>query len=412
MESTICATYRWTRLALVNLTVLAAVGLLLRYKIVFPLPFIDQKNLLHAHSHFAFAGWASTAVYAAFLHVMQLNEGQARKFERLLWIQQISSYGMLLSFPFLGYAPLSITFSTLSILVSYVFGWKSWQHLAVVEPCVGRHWFRTAIVCNALASAGTFALAWMMATKNLHQDWYFGSVYFYLHFQYNGWFLFAVLGLFFYSLRRQATANTRFKTEINLWLLLTLALVPSLFLSWMWMRIPDWMYLSGVLSSVMQLCALLLFLLILKATPNQIFGKLPVSVKWLGGFSLLAFTLKILFQALSSIPFLNHYAFGLRPIVIGFLHLVLLGFITLFLISWFLYQGFITLDSRQQKTGIWIFFCGILLNELILFLQGLAAIFAETIPAAGYLLVFAAASMFIGLVLLTKPYWQLNKPQN
>ena len=29
----------------------------MRYKIAYYLPFIEQANFLHAHSHFAFSGW-------------------------------------------------------------------------------------------------------------------------------------------------------------------------------------------------------------------------------------------------------------------------------------------------------------------------------------------------------------------
>jgi hypothetical protein len=403
MVSSLSLTHKWTRLAFLNLLVLAGVGLLLRYKIVFPLPMVDQKHLLHAHSHFAFAGWASLAVYAALLHVLRLNERQSSSFERLLWLQQLSSYGMLFSFPFTGYAPVSIAFSTLSIIVSYAFSWKAWKQLAAVEPGIAGHWFRTALICNVLSSLGTFALAWMMATKNLHQDWYFGSVYFFLHFQYNGWFLFAVLGLLFYSLRQGLNTNSFATTEKNVWLLLVAALVPSLFLSLMWMRIPGWMYIAGIVAAALQLVGLTFFIQLLKKVPAAFYQRLPLSVKWLGGFSLLAFILKLLMQALSAIPALSRYAFGLRPVVIGFLHLVLLGFITLFLVSWFLQQKFYTLHNRTQLYGLWIFFSGILLNELILFSQGMAAIFTETIPYSGYLLVFAALWMFTGLLLLVLP---------
>lgn len=403
-------THKWTRLAFFNLLVLAGVGLLLRYKIVFPLPMVDQKHLLHAHSHFAFAGWASTAVYAALLHILQLNQQQSRSFEQLLYLQQVSSYGMLFSFPFMGYAPVSIAFSTLSIIVSYAFFWKAWKQLATVEPGIGGHWFRTALLCNVFSSLGTFALAWMMATKNLHQDWYFGSVYFYLHFQYNGWFLFAVLGLFFHSVRPGMSHYPVATTEKYLWLLLNAALVPSLFLSLMWMRIPGWMYIAGIVAAALQLVGLAYFIQLLKKIPASFLQRLPVSVKWLGGFSLFAFSLKLLMQALSAVPVLSRYAFGLRPVVIGFLHLVLLGFITLFLVSWFLQQQFYPLHNRTQLIGLWIFFSGILLNEVILFSQGIAAIFSETIPNSGYILVFAALWMFTGLLLLVLPKLFSNKP--
>ena len=53
---------RWIRISLFNLLLVASIGVILRYKIAFALPFIDQKHLLHGHSHFAFAGWISQAL--------------------------------------------------------------------------------------------------------------------------------------------------------------------------------------------------------------------------------------------------------------------------------------------------------------------------------------------------------------
>ena len=38
-------------------------GALMRYKMAFPLPIFNQKNLLEAHSHFGFYGWIALAIY-------------------------------------------------------------------------------------------------------------------------------------------------------------------------------------------------------------------------------------------------------------------------------------------------------------------------------------------------------------
>jgi len=52
----------WINVALVNLVIVAGLGLLLRAKILFPLPLVDFRNTLHGHSHFAFSGWATLAL--------------------------------------------------------------------------------------------------------------------------------------------------------------------------------------------------------------------------------------------------------------------------------------------------------------------------------------------------------------
>ena len=113
----------WIKIALMNLGLVALLGVTLRYKIAFSLPFIDQKNLLHGHSHFAFSGWISQALMALLLYYL-LKQGQANVLKRyriILFSNLLTAYGMLISFPIQGYAFFSILFSTLSIFISYVF---------------------------------------------------------------------------------------------------------------------------------------------------------------------------------------------------------------------------------------------------------------------------------------------------
>ena len=114
---------KWFRLTLLNLLIVAFIGVLLRYKIAFSLPFIDQKFLLHGHSHFAFAGWITQALMTLMVAYLVAN-GQAeafKKYKTLLIFNLITAYGMLCSFPVQGYGFFSITFSMLSIYVSYTF---------------------------------------------------------------------------------------------------------------------------------------------------------------------------------------------------------------------------------------------------------------------------------------------------
>lgn len=68
---------KWYRVALFNLVVLAFLGIVLRYKIIFNLSFVEQKNVLHAHSHFAFNGWISFLLQALILH--QFTTGYANE---------------------------------------------------------------------------------------------------------------------------------------------------------------------------------------------------------------------------------------------------------------------------------------------------------------------------------------------
>ncbi len=50
---------RWLQISFLNLLIVSLLGVTLRYKIAFSFPYLDQKHLLHGHSHFAFAGWVT-----------------------------------------------------------------------------------------------------------------------------------------------------------------------------------------------------------------------------------------------------------------------------------------------------------------------------------------------------------------
>src|SRR5438876_3519168 len=95
---------KWTKWALLNLAIVAAAGVLLRYKILFSLPVLDYKNLLHAHSHFAFSGWVSLALFIAITAaITQHTTIQLSVYTKLFWLAQVAAFGMLCTFPFMGY---------------------------------------------------------------------------------------------------------------------------------------------------------------------------------------------------------------------------------------------------------------------------------------------------------------------
>ena len=68
----------------------------------------------------------------------------------------------------------------------------------------------------------------------------------------------------------------------------------------------------------------------------EILASLDKPVRWFGTMALIAFCIKVLLQMCSAIPSLNMITYGFRPIVIGYLHLVLLGMLSIFLTGYFL----------------------------------------------------------------------------
>ena len=223
--------HRWIRISLFNLLLVATLGVILRYKIAFALPFINQKHLLHGHSHFAFAGWATQALMVLLVAYLaaRTNMNTLKKYQWILFANLITAYGMLIVFPIEGYGLLSIIFSTLSVFVSYVFAIMYWRDLNKLKTRDISHlWFKAALLFNAVSSLGAFALAGMMITKIIHQNWYLAAEYFYLHFQYNGWFFFACMGLFTGKITRSLIPQIALK---KIFWLFAAAFIPAYFLS-------------------------------------------------------------------------------------------------------------------------------------------------------------------------------------
>jgi hypothetical protein len=399
----------WLRFSLFNLLLVALLGVVLRYKIVGSFPFIDQKYLLHAHSHFAFSGWVSQAIMALILQSIGCITKQATApiFNRLLWLNAFAAYGMLLSFPLQGYGLFSIFFSTLSIITSYIFGWKVWK--AMMDSNIAHPsflWFKGAVIFNALSSLGAFALAYMMVNKINHQNWYLAAVYFFLHFQYNGWFILGSMGLLISRLKLTLRINT--ETATIFWML-ALACIPAYFLSALWMPLPVWVYLLVVGSAFAQVIAWFCFLRLVKK--EDALEEWPVPLKTILWLPAIAMSLKLLLQLGSTIPELSKLAFGFRSIVIGYLHLVLLGVVSLFLLARIRLVCF-NGKSKLFHIGIWLLAIGICINELVLMLQGTAAIFNVLLPYMNEVLLFAALMMFLAVAWLNRAVIWINLKNN
>jgi hypothetical protein len=240
---------RYLKIAFLNLLVVAFLGVLMRYKILYSLPFIDQKNLLHGHSHFAFSGWITQTLMVLLVAYLSKATGKDEfiTYKKLLLANLITAYGMLIAFPIQGYGMVSIFFSTLSVFISYIFAFFFWKDLNKIEnQNVAHYWFKAGLLLNVFSSIGTFGLAFMMANKIADQTWYLAAVYFYLHFQYNGWFFFTCMGLFYVILPTKIIATNKLK---RIFWLFALASVPAYFLSTLWMSLPLWVYILVVLAS-------------------------------------------------------------------------------------------------------------------------------------------------------------------
>lgn len=386
---------KWLRWGVLNLAIVALYGMLMRYKIAFDFPFFDQRNLLHAHSHFAFSGWISQMLYSGLMLVFfpYLDKTKHNKYHVLLALNLVSAFGMLFAFTAQGYKAVSISFSTLSILVAAAYALvfiRDLKYLPYAHP--SKKWAVAGLLLNVWSALGPLSLAYMMATKNIDHNFYLGSVYYYLHFQYSGWFFFGSMALIAAYLPKDFPSLKKY-----FWIFVC-TIIPTFFLSILWVKLPAWLYIITALATLTQLFAWLLLLAQGWKYVKQHRPYLPLGwVKWFFYVAILAITLKFTLQAISIIPSLSQLVFGFRPIVIAYLHLVLLGAYTLFLLG-FLFAQQIIVPTKTVMITAFIFLLGVLLNELFLAIQGFASFAYLPVPFINEMLLGAAVLLFAGAV--------------
>lgn len=399
MEQSTFNTKRWIQIALINFCVVAFAGVILRYKINFPLPIVNQKYLLHGHSHFAFDGWVAIALMALMVNYLQRNNviTNYRKYHWILIASLLTDYAMFISFIIQGYAFFSITFSSLTIVISYFFIFHMWRDLNKVEDkSYSPNWFKGALILLGVSSIGAFSLAYLMANRIMIQDLYFSAIYFFLHFQYNGWFLFVCFGLLFSFLYKSGFISTTVISK-KLFIIMMLTVGPTYLLSIIWLKLPVGIRWMANISGILQLLVLIYFIQLFPVIKSQIGNQLSKTTRALWMMASIAFILKIVLQMLSIIPFLSHLAFGFRPVVIGYLHLSFVGIISFFILG-YINEIFKKEGNSIQGAGLIVFVIGFLVQEIILMTQGLEALEVEPLPYASMILFVCAIFMFIGLI--------------
>ena len=386
----------WIGVSLINLFIVALLGLLLRGKILFSLPFINYKNLLSAHSHFAFGGWAALALVTLLVYDL-LSVGDKKIYQWILWGLLLTSLGMAFTFPFTGYALFSIIFSSLHIFFHYAFAFVFIKDARKRVKEKSIQWLSiTGVMSLVIASIGPFGLAYMMATgwgnANFHRDF----IYTFLHFQYNGFFILGALSLFInrlLPLQQQLIPTVR-----RLAVLLSISILPTLFLSLLWHNQLVF-YLIAMAGCGLVLAGLFYFgRLFLSAWKDG-----PFRNSWARYLFVLAFLslgLKMVLQIGPIFPALGTAVYGDRPLIIGFLHLVFLAFLTLYLISSFIEDGYFNRGGKTIRLPFLVFTFGVVANECLLMLQGLGILFFYNTSLYNWLLWINSIILVVGSAMM------------
>jgi len=392
----------WITLSLVNLCIVALLGMTLRTKFLFPIKFIDYKNFLSAHSHFAFGGWLTLALMILFVdNLLSGDQKQKKIYQWILWGIEITSLGMLITFPFQGYALFSIIFSTAFIFITYGFSWVFIKDLQRAKKDRSIALLSTsALLCLIISSVGPFTLAYMLATKTGNAFLYRDAIYTYLHFQYNGFFTLAVFALFFNQLPVFINDNVR-KRVWYFALSLCVSVVPALFLSLLWHGYNIYVQAIALTGCVLIITSLVFFFRIVSNRKTYAplispFGKTLLIC------SMVSFVIKMFLQMGTIIPVLGNAVFGYRPIIIGFLHLVFLGFVSFYIFFNFVEAGVFAKAKRASIAALACFTTAVILNETILLVEGVGLMVYSTNQLYPWLLwlasIFLAAAALLILV--------------
>ena len=386
----------WLKFSVFNFLIVALLGVTMRYKILYSMPFLDQKHLQEAHSHFAFYGWITNVIYVLILNYMHKINAQIdlKKYEKLIVVNLIASFTMLGAFLYGGYFWASIAGSTVALLCSFVFFFFFVRDAKKIQD-FSKLWFLAGLFFAVISSVGVFNLGYMMMSKTATQDLYLASEYYYLHFQYNGFFIFSCIGFLLFSMKQAGSGISEKQNKLIFWLLFV-GCVIGYGLSVLWMKMPVSIFAVIVVATIMQtIGAVLLFVFIKKNWTNLVlkWSAMHRFVLLYAGF---AFAVKIALQLGSTIPALNQFAFGFRNVVIAYLHLVLLMCIATFLVNQILATHYFTITNKLLM-GFKLLLLGIFLNELILGLMGVFSIKYISIPFANEMLLGVSVLMFASI---------------
>lgn len=389
----------WLKFSVFNFVLVALLGVIMRYKILFSLPFLDQKHLQEAHSHFAFYGWITNVLYV--LMVIYLSkvrpEISLRKYNILIITNIIASYAMIATFIYGGYFWGSIAASTVALLTSFAFTFFFVIDVKNLGEA-SKKWFLGGLFFAVISSAGVFNLAYMKSSGNITQDLYLASEYYFLHFQYNGFFIFACIGLLLYSLKEAGSLISEKENKLMFWLMFFGCLI-GFGLSVLWLKLSMPVFALIILASLAQTYGAVMLFRIVRRSWTHLILKWSAVQRFVLIFAGFAFAVKILLQLASNVPAISQFAFGFRNVVIAYLHLVLLMCIATYLLSQVLATNFFII-SRSLITGLKLFLAGIFLNELMLGLMGVFSIKYIAVPYANHFLLAFSVLIFVALFII------------
>lgn len=361
---------------------------------------MPYDNILHGHSHLALIGWLFAAAFLIFLYIYR-DDLKDKLQPKLIFITLIIvSLLMFFAFLYQGYAIFSIATSTLHIFVEYWAVIYIWMHIRKKDiPQAARLFIIGGIIANIVSSIGPYTLAYLSANKLTDLALFDVAIYFYLHFQYNGWLMLILIGLFIILLKRKnIEVNQRLATW-SFWIYF-IALFPGFLISALWVGLGPVVETITAVASVAQWISIILLLIAILPALKLLKQKVPTITYRLFWITFILLIMKSTMELGLIYPPLADLVNNTRDVIIGYLHLTLLGFLTIFVFA-ILQMIELIRHGKFAVISFTVFLVGFFLNELLLFLRSFG-LWTEwfTIPFYSELLFIAAVTLFVGVTLI------------
>ena len=354
------------RIALYFFAAIALLGLILRLIPVVQLHII-QSNVLHAHSHTAFLGWLHGAFIAFISYIFLKDKLQTKQFKWLYTFTIINIIGIYIAFLLQGYKLFSILFLSLFLIATYWFIFYFFKNKTEEKTYPATYRFiRAGLWLQFLSSLSPWSLGAVIKFLGKKSIFYKFDIYYYLHFQYNGWFLFATIGLSLYLLERRNITLPVSKVNL-LYKLMLIAVFLGYFSNTLWAN-PGWFFnILALIGGAAEIAAFFVLLLIFKRYHRYLHHTISDFSFRILNFVLFTFMFKTVLQFMGSFPYYADLTNRIHDFIIGYLHLVMLGIFTPFLLIFADELQFINLKKNFLK----IFYAGFIITESIIFIRAI-----------------------------------------
>lgn len=311
---------RWWLAAWALLLVTLASGTLLRIQWTGAVPaWFNSQYLLHAHSHVALLGWAFVAYFGLLF--------RDSRFARPRWwslaceLLLLALIGALfVAYLYQGYAFWSIVLSALHILVTLALVWLWVEGPRRRLTAAARSWIDLSALWLVAATIGPLMLA---GGGPMGAVWIDAWVGYYLTLLFNGWLLFGVVGLLV----------ERFDAVPDPWVrrLMATGVIPGVLPRFdPWITLPglDWIGWVGLVLVGGGLAWMALRLSLAEVAPDGGSASPALPRRWLAHSVRVAMALTGVAVVVGGFPPFTDTLAGAHNLVIGFVHLHLLAFVT------------------------------------------------------------------------------------